>query len=38
MNSGARLPISVLLGDKTNEEIDEPKKKTREDWRKAKVR
>ena len=30
-----RIPISMLLSDKSNEE-DEPKKKSREDWRKAK--
>lgn len=34
-NSTSRVPISVLLHDKASED-EEPKKKSREDWRKAK--
>lgn len=33
-----RVPISLILNDKTGVDVasDEPTKKTREDWRKAK--
>uniref|UniRef100_A0AAG5DUC1 Pre-mRNA-splicing factor SLU7 n=1 Tax=Anopheles atroparvus TaxID=41427 RepID=A0AAG5DUC1_ANOAO len=34
-NSASRVPLSVLLHDKASED-EEPKKKSREDWRKAK--
>jgi pre-mRNA-processing factor SLU7 len=31
-----RVPISQILADKSETPTDEPTKKTREDWRKAK--
>ena len=34
--NGPKIPISQLLSDKSAETNEEPAKKTREDWRKAK--
>lgn len=31
-----RVPISLILADKTKEADEEPKKKTREEWKKQK--
>ena len=36
MASTPSLPVSLLLGGKSNAIESEPQKKTREDWRKAK--
>lgn len=38
MTTNTRAPVSQILRnkDETGEEDDEPKKKSREDWRKAK--
>lgn len=36
MDQPKNLPLSAILKSKAEIEDDEPKKKTREDWRKAK--
>lgn len=36
MNSTPSLPVSIIIASKSQGVTNEPQKKTREDWRKAK--